>query len=399
MANFEAFFAFSKDAVSCMCYFYNDDWNAPCINLKSPFSQTMGEALIHFTLYHREWLHRVAEQVVPRIEDNPDEFYSFGYDLADELCGDEPFMEVLATCSFIIYIAHIFFKMGLEHYMDKAYFMIAVLLLKQKIRFKENGGWKFFHKLCLAYVETVKEEAMIYKENLRMNLPFYTEPYIKMSYDIPRAFWFDSKLDKLLNPCRTNEGISKFTESNSSSDTVISKSTEITSLSIGRNPKPTGSILKSSEDTPKFTALINKPTETFPTSTDSTTKSTEATITSSYMHQQKSSMFQSKNRKYRQADLAFYKAFLTSVETGHSDEKLIASTSSSSKTSSQSTYQTVVAFLESSSPPITITPRTINHSLGSLADAISIAWGSWIYKKLHYSEKQLSRKHWRRKSW
>ncbi|GIY04202.1 hypothetical protein CEXT_197881 [Caerostris extrusa] len=143
----------------------------------------MGEALIHFTLYHREWLHRVAEEVVPRIEDNPDAFYSFGYDLVDELCGDEPFMEVLATCSFSI--------------------------------------------------------------------------------------WFDSKLDKLLNPCRTTEGISKSTEFNSSSDTVILKSTETTSLSIRRIPKLTGSIPKSIEDTPKFTALINKPTEIL-VSTDST---------------------------------------------------------------------------------------------------------------------------------
>ncbi|GBM21470.1 hypothetical protein AVEN_220526-1, partial [Araneus ventricosus] len=134
MLEFKTLLAFAKDLVNCMVYFYKDSWNAPPGNVKSPFLHIMGEAIIRFTLYYREWLNSVAEEVISRVDEEPEEFFEFGYELADQLFQNEPFMELIAICSFITYIAHILFIMGKRQFMDKAYFMIAILFLKLRNR-------------------------------------------------------------------------------------------------------------------------------------------------------------------------------------------------------------------------------------------------------------------------
>ncbi|GFS84216.1 uncharacterized protein NPIL_57091 [Nephila pilipes] len=158
MSDFETFQAFSKDVVSCMTYFYRDPWSASPKSVKSPFSPVMGEAIIRFSLIHREKLSKTAEDVVPMIDIEPSFFYTFGNKLICEpFVSKYPFTKILAICSLVTYVAHIFFIAGNEWFMNRACFTIAALCLEMKEHFLMAGGWEEFKKHCTGLVQSALE--------------------------------------------------------------------------------------------------------------------------------------------------------------------------------------------------------------------------------------------------
>ncbi|KAF8788417.1 hypothetical protein HNY73_009918 [Argiope bruennichi] len=248
-----------------MAYFYKDKWNVPPCDAKSPFTHIMGETIIRFTLCNREWLNRVGEEIVSRINEDSDEFFEFGYELADQVFQNEPFIELIAICSSVSYIAHIFFIMGKRRFMDKAYFMIAIIFFKSRKRFEAKGGWKDFQKLCLEYVKILIKEGKTQQQNFIEKRLRSSEVPLKSITDIQsstRKF----KYSKILRS-KSADSIERVTRSISKSTGAKSKSAEAIPTSTGSIPASTeGSAQKSLRIIPKSTSDSQKLTCTIPVS-------------------------------------------------------------------------------------------------------------------------------------
>ncbi|GFQ94912.1 SEA domain-containing protein, partial [Trichonephila clavata] len=170
--------------------------DSPLINFyNTSDNSNLREAIIRYSLANKVVCDWVANSVIYMLDAGEIGFHDFGYDLVANLFHKYPFEKFIAICSFISYVAHVFFRVVNELYMDKSCFLIAVLFFKMKRSFITAGGWEEFRKFCMHLVADELDWPQIRAVSLKSLVGFYprkTYAYPKWIEDRNRRLTYSS---------------------------------------------------------------------------------------------------------------------------------------------------------------------------------------------------------------
>ncbi|GFY20230.1 hypothetical protein TNCV_208621 [Trichonephila clavipes] len=155
---------FAKDLMQyCFKEFLVADLKLGAIETRdqSPFTSTMGRAVILYSRQIYKYLCFSAAIYMEHIRRDANEFDQFAKIIADTLIEDNPFLELTALCSFIVNMCLVMHIIGDETLALKGCYAIATVYSKLKINFYFEGGWENYHIFCTVHIFSLKTQGIV----------------------------------------------------------------------------------------------------------------------------------------------------------------------------------------------------------------------------------------------